>query len=191
MKVGAYLEPALSTPITMNPTITTQDYPEPRDLTSTSFCSWTNSQPMGWPASPTDSVSSMLTLCGPSSLTLCHSWNGSDASLTSLQADLSKLKPSCVESIHPSTIDPISAIETNLDQAFSRMWSVLAWCFELLLLLIPTIKVVFTGELNQHSKYEELAKCLSTRKYDYILSYLILEISRDHSYMWFRVVSTR
>ena len=27
------------------------------------------------------------------------------------------------------------------------------------MLLIPTIKVVFTGELNQCGKYEELAKC--------------------------------
>lgn len=27
------------------------------------------------------------------------------------------------------------------------------------MLLIPTIKVVFTGELNGRSKYEELAKC--------------------------------
>ena len=27
------------------------------------------------------------------------------------------------------------------------------------MLLIPTIKVVFTGELNQRGKYEELAKC--------------------------------
>jgi len=118
--VGAYLEPALSKP-TMNPTITTQDYPEPCDLTSTSFCPRTNSQPMGRPASPTDSVSSTPTLCGSSSPTLCHSQNGSDASSTSLQAGLSKLKSSCVESIHPSTMDPISVIETNLDQAFSRM----------------------------------------------------------------------
>ena len=27
------------------------------------------------------------------------------------------------------------------------------------MLLIPTIKVAFTGELNGHPKYEELAKC--------------------------------
>ena len=105
----------------MNPTITTQGYPEPRDLTSTSFCPRTNSQPMGRPASPTDSVSSTPTLCGSSSPTLCHSRNGSDASSTSLQAGLSKSESPCVESTLPSTIGTISAAEADLDQAFARM----------------------------------------------------------------------
>ena len=105
----------------MTPTITMQDYPEPSDFTCTSFCLWTNSWPMGWPASPTDSVSSMLTLSGSSSPTLCHSQNGSDVSSTSLHAGLSKLEAPCLESTCPSSIDIISMAEANLDQAFARM----------------------------------------------------------------------
>ena len=102
----------------MSTSIMARDYSKPYNSTPDSFFLGTDSTPMARPASPASSTPSTPTLSTSSSLT-CHSRDGSDASSISSYEGPSKLElPNYVD---VSVVDPVSATEANLDQAFSGM----------------------------------------------------------------------
>ena len=90
------------------------DHSESHNLTSAYY-----QTAIGRSSSLADSISSMPTLSTSLSLSLCHNRpDVSGVSPISSQEGHSKLGvPCCVN----STADPVSATETNLDQAFARL----------------------------------------------------------------------